>query len=62
MKANAIWFAKQFQEDEEVLRRRLTLTRHTGVRQTPKDKTGNKQDFYSSRKYGRDNVNVIDFN
>ena len=45
VKLKAAWVARAtgMTEDEEELRRRYRLTRHTGVRETPKDKTGNKQ-------------------
>ena len=59
-KAERLSYALGFKEDEEKVRRRLTITRTTGVRETPKDKTGNKHDFFSVFKRGRGNVNVYD--
>ena len=59
-KAERLSYALGFKEDEEKVRRRLTITRTTGVRETPKDKTGNKHDFFSVFKRGRGNINVYD--
>ena len=59
-KADMFAHAVGFKEDEEAVRRRMTLTRCTDVRETPKDKTGNKHDFFSMAKPGRGNVNIYD--
>ena len=62
IKNDAVWlsYALGFKEDEEAVRRRLTRTRCTGVRETPKNKTGNKHDFFSIKRRGRGEVEVND--
>jgi len=47
-------------EDEEAKKRRLTLTRTTGVRETPKDRTGNKTDFFGFHKNSDANIKIFD--
>ena len=54
-------YALGFKEDEETIRRRLTRTKCTGVRQTPRDKTGNKHEFFSFKRKGRGELTVSDF-
>ena len=59
----AVWFAYAtgLKEDEETIIRRNRLTRCTEVRETPPDKTGNKQDFFSfGGKRGRGKLGVYD--
>ena len=57
-KAEQISYAVGFKEDEAAYKRRWTLTRHTGVRETPRDKTGNRQDFMDFGKRGRGTVHL----
>ena len=58
----AVWFAYAtgMKEDEEKVLRRTRLTRCTGVKETPKDKTGNKQDFFGVTRRGRGDLGVYD--
>ena len=62
MKNKAVWlaYAVGFKEDEEAKMRRYRLTRCTGVKETPKDKTGNKQDFFGVSKKGRGELGIFD--
>ena len=62
VKNKAVWFAYAvgFKEDEEAVMRRNRLTRCTDVKETPKDKTGNKQDFFGVTKRGRGDLGVYD--
>ena len=62
IKNDAVWLAYTlgFKEDEQAVRRRQTRTRCTGVRETPRDKTGNKQDFFSIKRRGRGPLAVHD--
>ena len=53
-------YALGFKEDEETTRRRLTRTKCTGVRETPRDKTGDKHDFFSFKRKGRGELTVSD--
>ena len=62
VKNKAVWFAYAvgFKEDEEAVMRRNRLTRCTDVKETPKDKTGNKQDFFGVTRRGRGELGVYD--
>ena len=62
IKRDADWmaYALGFKEDEETIRRRLTRTKWTGVKQTPRDKTGNKHDFFSFKRRGGGELTVSD--
>ena len=53
-------YATGLKEDEEAVMRRYRLTRCTDVKETPQDKTGNKQDFFSINKRGRGELGVYD--
>ena len=59
-KAVEMSYALGFKQDEEAYRRRWTLTRHTDIRETPKDKTGNRQDFLDFGRKGRGSVTLND--
>ena len=63
IKKDAVWLAYTIgmKEDEEVVRRRQTRTRCTGVRETPSNKTGNKYDFFSVKRRGRGELTVHEF-
>ena len=62
MKCKAEWFAYAagLKEDEEEVMRRYRLTRCTDVKETPKDKTGNKQDFFGKSGLGDLGVFSVD--
>ena len=62
IKNDAVWLAYTIglKEDEEAVRRRLTRTKCTGVRETPSNKTGNKHDFFSVKRRGRGELRVQD--
>ena len=55
MKNKAFWFAYAvgLKEDEEAVMRRNRLTRCTDVKETPKDKTGNRLDFFGFTRWAR---------
>ena len=62
MKNKAVWFAYAvgLKDDEEAVMRRNRLTRCTDVKETPKDKTGNRQDFFGFTRRGRGDLRVYD--
>ena len=62
MKNKAVWFAYAvgLKEDEEAVMRRNRLTRCTDVKETPKDKTGNRLDFFGFTRRGRGDLWVYD--
>ena len=62
VKNKAVWFAYAvgLAEDEEAVMGRNRLTRCTDVKETPKDKTGNKEDFFGVTRRGRGDLGVYD--